>query len=163
ERAGAAEHWEAEAARWAAWAREPGHDAYWYYRDAFFALLPPPGRRTLEVGCGEGRVARDLAACGHRVVAVDVSRTLIALAGGAPRRPPVCPRGSGTPASGMAGGRSRRGLQLLDGRRRHAGSGARDRARSRPGGPPLRLPHASLHGCRPVHLAGARRALRGGG
>jgi SAM-dependent methyltransferase len=74
------EHWEAEALRWAAWAREPGHDAYWYYRDAFFALVPPPGRAVLEVGCGEGRVARDLAARGHRVVAVDISRTLIGLA-----------------------------------------------------------------------------------
>jgi SAM-dependent methyltransferase len=76
----AVDHWEAEALRWAAWARQPGHDAYWYYRDAFFALVPPPGRATLEVGCGEGRVARDLAARGHRVVAVDISPTLVVLA-----------------------------------------------------------------------------------
>lgn len=45
---GAVEHWEAEATRWATWARTPGHDAYWYHRDAFFALVPPPGRATLE-------------------------------------------------------------------------------------------------------------------
>jgi SAM-dependent methyltransferase len=77
---GAVEHWEAEAGRWAAWAREPGHDAYWYYRDAFFALVPPPGRATLEVGCGEGRVARDLAAQGHRVTGIDVTRALALLA-----------------------------------------------------------------------------------
>jgi len=77
---GAVEHWEAEAGRWAAWAREPGHDAYWYYRDAFFALVPPPGRATLEVGCGEGRVARDLAAQGHRVTGIDVTQALALLA-----------------------------------------------------------------------------------
>jgi SAM-dependent methyltransferase len=77
---GAVEHWEAEAARWAAWARAPGHDAYWYYRDAFFALLPPPGRATLEVGCAEGRVARDLAARGHHVTGIDITRALVSLA-----------------------------------------------------------------------------------
>jgi SAM-dependent methyltransferase len=76
----AREHWEAEAARWAAWARTPGHDAYWYYRHAFFALVPPPGRATLEVGCGEGRVSRDLAARGHRVTGVDITRALARLA-----------------------------------------------------------------------------------
>ena len=52
---------------WIAWARTPGHDAYWYYRDAFFALLPPPAGPVLEVGCGEGRVTRDLAARGYAV------------------------------------------------------------------------------------------------
>ena len=51
-------------------------DVYWYYRDAFFALVPPAGRVTLEVGFGEGRVSRDLVARGHRVTGVDVSRTL---------------------------------------------------------------------------------------
>ena len=56
----------------------PGVDAYWHYRDAFFdAILPPAGRRTLEIGCGEGRVARDLVAAGHRVVAVDTATTLL--------------------------------------------------------------------------------------
>jgi SAM-dependent methyltransferase len=70
--------WEAEAENWVRWARTPGHDAYWYYRDSFFDLIvPAPGRRTLEVGCGEGRVARDLAARGHRVVAVDTAHTLL--------------------------------------------------------------------------------------
>jgi ubiquinone/menaquinone biosynthesis C-methylase UbiE len=70
--------WEAEADNWVRWARTPGHDAYWYYRDTFFDLIvPPPGRRTLEIGCGEGRVARDLAARGHRVAAVDTAHTLL--------------------------------------------------------------------------------------
>ncbi|HTZ10193.1 MAG TPA: class I SAM-dependent methyltransferase [Acidimicrobiales bacterium] len=76
--------WEAEAEHWVRWARTPGHDAYWYYRDAFFAaVVPPPGPRTLEVGCGEGRVARDLTARGHRVLAVDASPTLLAHAAAA--------------------------------------------------------------------------------
>jgi SAM-dependent methyltransferase len=69
--------WEDQAENWLAWARTPGHDAYWYYRDALFPLLPPPGRRTLEIGCGEGRVVRDLVARGHRVVGVDSSPTLL--------------------------------------------------------------------------------------
>jgi SAM-dependent methyltransferase len=73
-------HWEAEAANWIAWARTPGHDVYWHYREAFFELVPPPGRATLEVGCGEGRVARDLAARGHRVTGVDAAPTLLAAA-----------------------------------------------------------------------------------
>jgi SAM-dependent methyltransferase len=69
--------WEARADEWLAWARTPGFDAYWSYRDAFFALVPAPAGRTLEVGCGEGRVSRDLAARGHRVTALDPSPTLL--------------------------------------------------------------------------------------
>lgn len=34
--------WESRAAAWIAWARTPGHDSYWSYRDAFFALVPAP-------------------------------------------------------------------------------------------------------------------------
>ncbi len=75
--AGAGE-WEPDAENWIRWARTPDHDAYWSYRDRFFdEIVPPGGRRTLEVGCGEGRVARDLAARGHRVTAIDTSRTLV--------------------------------------------------------------------------------------
>jgi ubiquinone/menaquinone biosynthesis C-methylase UbiE len=72
-----AEGWEREAENWIAWTRTPGHDAYHLYRDAFFELLPAPGAATLEVGCGEGRVAGDLAALGHRVTAVDAAPSLI--------------------------------------------------------------------------------------
>jgi SAM-dependent methyltransferase len=71
------EGWEARAAEWLAWARTPGFDAYWSYRDAFFALVPPPAGQTLEVGCGEGRVTRDLLARRHRVTALDASPTLL--------------------------------------------------------------------------------------
>ena len=69
--------WETHADEWTEWARRPGHDSYWrFHRDAFLALLPAPGRLTLDVGCGEGRVARDLAALGHRVLALDPTATL---------------------------------------------------------------------------------------
>jgi SAM-dependent methyltransferase len=69
--------WEQEAANWLAWARTPGHDVYWQYRSAFLELVPPAGSATLEIGCGEGRVARDLAARGHRVTGVDAAPTLL--------------------------------------------------------------------------------------
>jgi SAM-dependent methyltransferase len=76
--------WDREAENWVRWARTPGHDAYWQYRDAFFEqMVPPPGRRTVEIGCGEGRVARDLQERGHRVVAVDRSLHLLGYAKGA--------------------------------------------------------------------------------
>jgi SAM-dependent methyltransferase len=74
------EHWERESSNWAAWARRPDFDAYWSYSQAFFELLPSPGLRTLEVGCGEGRVTRDLVQRGHRVTGIDASQTLIRLA-----------------------------------------------------------------------------------
>jgi ubiquinone/menaquinone biosynthesis C-methylase UbiE len=71
-------NWESDAENWVAWARSPGHDSYWYYRDEFFAqLVPPPGRFTLDIACGEGRVSRDLLARGHRIVGVDSSPTLL--------------------------------------------------------------------------------------
>jgi SAM-dependent methyltransferase len=69
--------WEDRAAEWIAWTRRQDFDAYWDYRDAFFPLVPPPAGRTLEVGCGEGRVTRDLAAGGHRVTSLDLSPTLL--------------------------------------------------------------------------------------
>jgi SAM-dependent methyltransferase len=69
--------WESRAAQWLAWARTPRFDAYWSYRDSFFALVTPPDGRALEVGCGEGRVARDLATRGHRVTGLDASPTLL--------------------------------------------------------------------------------------
>jgi ubiquinone/menaquinone biosynthesis C-methylase UbiE len=73
--------WETEASNWIAWARAPGHDSYWrFHRDQFLPSLPAPGRLTVDIGCGEGRLTRDLAALGHRVVGVDVSPTMLAAA-----------------------------------------------------------------------------------
>ena len=74
------EHWDRQASNWAAWARTPNFDAYWEYSPAFFELVPPPQHLTLEIGCGEGRVTRDLAKRGHRVVSVDATAQLIRLA-----------------------------------------------------------------------------------
>ena len=74
--------WEGEATNWSRWARTPGHDhlAERLNIPAFLELLPRPGRRTLDLGCGEGRLGRALANRGHRVVGIDGSRTLAALA-----------------------------------------------------------------------------------
>ena len=70
--------WERHAAEWVRWAREPGHDSYWlFHRDRFLELVSPPGRLTIDLGCGEGRLARDLKALGHRVVAVDSSPSMV--------------------------------------------------------------------------------------
>jgi len=73
--------WERHAADWIRWAREPAHDSYWrFHRDPFLGLVPSPGRLTLDVGCGEGRVSRDLRQLGHRVIGVDVSESMVAAA-----------------------------------------------------------------------------------
>jgi SAM-dependent methyltransferase len=70
--------WREHAGEFIAWARTPGHDSYWrFHRDLFFEILPAPGRRTLDLGCGEGRVARDLAALGHTVVGVDAAPVMV--------------------------------------------------------------------------------------
>lgn len=75
------EKWEAEAARWIAWSRAPGHDSYWrFHRDQFLRLLPPPGRLTVDIGCGEGRLTRHLKAQGHSIVGVDSSPSMVAAA-----------------------------------------------------------------------------------
>jgi SAM-dependent methyltransferase len=73
--------WEEHASDFVAWAREPGHDSYWrFHRELFLELLPPPGRSTLDLGCGEGRLSRDLKALGHHVVGIDASPTMLAAA-----------------------------------------------------------------------------------
>src|SRR6266511_3959286 len=73
--------WEKNAPDWVRWAREPGHDSYWrFHRERFLALLPEPGRLTVDVGCSEGRVTRDLRELGHKAVGVDSSETMLAAA-----------------------------------------------------------------------------------
>src|SRR4051794_4493196 len=98
--------WEEQAEGWIRWARTPGVDDYFelYNLPAFLDLLPPPGRRTVDLGCGEGRVARTLRDRGHRVVGVEPSRTLSRAAHEeAPTIPMVRGRGDGVPlASGCA-------------------------------------------------------------
>jgi SAM-dependent methyltransferase len=72
-----ADHWETHAAEWVAWTRAPGHDAFWSYREAFRAFVPTPGALTVEVGCGEGRISRELRTLGHRVVAVELAPSML--------------------------------------------------------------------------------------
>jgi SAM-dependent methyltransferase len=73
--------WEAQAGQWIKWARAPGHDSYWrFHRDQFLRLLPPPGRQTLDIGCGEGRLARDLKKLGYRIIGIDSSPSLVTAA-----------------------------------------------------------------------------------
>lgn len=69
-----ADAWNAGAAAWVELARggtSHPHDAS--IRD----LLPPPGGPTLDVGCGEGRLTRTLAALGYDVVGFDRSTALV--------------------------------------------------------------------------------------
>ena len=73
-----ARRWAEEARNWIAWARAAGHDSYWrFHRRSLLGLLPPPGNLTVDVGCGEGRVSRDLAEIGHRVVGLDLSAEMV--------------------------------------------------------------------------------------
>jgi SAM-dependent methyltransferase len=70
--------WEKHAAEWVAWARTPGHDSYWrFHRDALFEIVPPPGRLTLDIGCGEGRLSRDLQERGHRTIGIDATPAMV--------------------------------------------------------------------------------------
>jgi SAM-dependent methyltransferase len=75
--------WERNAADWIRWARDPAElDGHYvrYHRELFLELLPPPPARTIDLGCGEGRLARDLAERGYDVAAVDASPSMVAAA-----------------------------------------------------------------------------------
>lgn len=64
-------HWAEIAEEWIAWARAPGHDAFWKYRSAFRDFVGNGNGEALDVGCGEGRVSRLLKEQGYRVTAAD--------------------------------------------------------------------------------------------
>jgi SAM-dependent methyltransferase len=70
--------WEQGAGEWIRWARSPQLDhAFWRMNlPALISLLPAPHGRTLDIGCGEGRVARALKERGYDVVGIDSSATL---------------------------------------------------------------------------------------
>jgi SAM-dependent methyltransferase len=75
------DRWEAHATAWIDWARTPGHDSYWrHHRDQFLELVPPPGRLTIDIGCGEGRLTRHFKSLGHQVIGIDASPSLVAAA-----------------------------------------------------------------------------------
>jgi SAM-dependent methyltransferase len=89
--------WEAEAQNWVKFARTPGHD---HVHDetnlpALLALLPEPGRATLDVASGEGRLTRHLQELGHRVAGIDASPTMVRFAGSHASAAPVV-RGDAT-------------------------------------------------------------------
>ena len=65
------EHWVHVASEWIAWARAPNHDAFWAYRETLVAFVGRGDGEALDVGCGEGRVSRELKGCGYRVTASD--------------------------------------------------------------------------------------------
>ncbi len=74
--------WDSEADNWAKVARTPGFD-YAYETinlPALLGLLPAAGRRTLDLGCGEGRISRVLRQLGHQVVGADASPAMVGYA-----------------------------------------------------------------------------------
>jgi SAM-dependent methyltransferase len=71
------EHWSRVSSEWIEWARAPNHDAFWAYRESLIAFVGRGEGEALDVGCGEGRVSRELKACGYRVTALDPVRELV--------------------------------------------------------------------------------------
>jgi SAM-dependent methyltransferase len=74
--------WESEALNWAGFTRTPGHDHSHEEVNlpVLLELLPAPGRRTLDLGCGEGRLGRILRSQGHQIAGIDASATMVRLA-----------------------------------------------------------------------------------
>ncbi len=77
------QHWARVAAEWVAWARMPKHDAFWSYRAALADFVGPGKGAALDVGCGEGRLSRELTALGYHVIASDAVGELLAAAAAA--------------------------------------------------------------------------------
>lgn len=73
--------WDEQADDWAAFVRTPGYDrGHAFNFPAFLELLPPPPARTLDVGCGEGRVGAVLKTRGYDVIGVDASERMVEFA-----------------------------------------------------------------------------------
>jgi SAM-dependent methyltransferase len=83
--------WESEAHNWVKFARAPGHDTSHDQTNlpALLDLLPAPGRATLDVACGEGRLTRHLRSLGHRIAGIDASPTMVTFAAGHPGAAPA--------------------------------------------------------------------------
>jgi SAM-dependent methyltransferase len=73
-------HWTRFAAEWIAWARAPGHDDFWSYRDAFVEFVGAGKGAALDIGCGEGRISRELKALGYQMTASDAVTKLVSAA-----------------------------------------------------------------------------------
>lgn len=78
--------WQEGADAWVRWARSPDlDDDFWrFHLPRFLHLLPPPGRLTVDMGCGEGRLGRILAAAGHHIIGCDTAFPLVKAAAEAP-------------------------------------------------------------------------------
>ena len=76
------EAWDRQAEEWGRFVRTPDADRTneRFNVPRLLDLLPPPGRATLDLGCGEGRLGRELVRLGHRVVGVDSSPRMVELA-----------------------------------------------------------------------------------
>jgi SAM-dependent methyltransferase len=83
--------WDSEAGNWAHFTRTPGHDRAHKEINvpALLDLLPDPGRRTLDLACGEGRLSRLLRDGRHNVVGADASPGMVRLAATHPGSAPV--------------------------------------------------------------------------
>jgi ubiquinone/menaquinone biosynthesis C-methylase UbiE len=83
--------WETRASDWVRWARSPElDDDFWrFHLPEFVRFVPAPGRLTVDVGCGEGRLGRVLTSSGHRVVGFDTSLTSVRAAATHPEGHPV--------------------------------------------------------------------------
>lgn len=85
-----ADAWERHATQWIPWARTPGQDVFAHQTwPSIRALLPTPGGLALDIGCGEGRVGRELLALGYPVVGIDRSPTLVGAAAHASPKMPI--------------------------------------------------------------------------
>ena len=83
--------WDAHAQEWIDWVRATSRpDSYWRsHGKHFLSLVPPAGRLTVDIGCGEGRVGRDLQRLGHTMLGVDLSFTMCRAAATYPEPQPV--------------------------------------------------------------------------
>ena len=69
--------WNAEAHEWVDRIREGMGGRVHAHDASLYGLLPPPSGLTLDVGCGEGRISRELRARGYDVHGFDASETLV--------------------------------------------------------------------------------------
>src|SRR5215471_20636441 len=83
--------WESEALNWTSIARTPGNDRSHENINlpVLLDLLPAPGRRALDLACGEGRLGRLLQTQHYQIVGADASPTMIQFAAAYPRSAPV--------------------------------------------------------------------------